>query len=272
MPAQRCRRARRQACPGAPRERPRERSEDRPIDAPEPSAPRLPTQDRQLMPQQEDLEFLRALRSAQQHHQLKQAAESQIDERPAHAQPPKLGKRQAIDLRAGAGLRARTEFLNPTRPPLDVYAPSSRVGRHSSSANADPSHFAVWRVATFLEEAEPQNSRTNLAANTRGRAHRRLQRCGRRMVPLDRSARHWHASNHNHTSSGYHANACLTLVSSPISSRNTAPSIRALLTTWIMRRGRQPKRRFGSRQPPRPSTLARAAMTARGCSCRGCVR
>jgi hypothetical protein len=52
------------------------------------------------MAEQEDLKFLRTLRSAQQHDQLKQPAQSQIDERPAHAQPPKLGKREAIDLRA----------------------------------------------------------------------------------------------------------------------------------------------------------------------------
>jgi len=47
------------------------------------------------MPEQQNFEFLRTLRSAQQHDQLKQPAEPQIDERPAHAQPPKLGKREA---------------------------------------------------------------------------------------------------------------------------------------------------------------------------------
>jgi len=67
------------------------------------------------MPQHEDLELLRTLRSAQQHDQLKQPAERDIDERPNHARPPKFGKGQAIDLRAEAAPRARTEFLNPTR-------------------------------------------------------------------------------------------------------------------------------------------------------------
>jgi hypothetical protein len=37
------------------------------------------------MSQQKDLEFLRPLRFAQQHDQLNQAAERQVDERPDHA-------------------------------------------------------------------------------------------------------------------------------------------------------------------------------------------
>jgi hypothetical protein len=36
------------------------------------------------MSEQEDLEFLRALRFAQEHDQLNQTAERQIDERPDH--------------------------------------------------------------------------------------------------------------------------------------------------------------------------------------------
>jgi hypothetical protein len=52
------------------------------IDGTQPRKPRLPAQNRQLMPEHQDLEFLRTLRSAQQHDQLNQAAESQIDERP----------------------------------------------------------------------------------------------------------------------------------------------------------------------------------------------
>jgi hypothetical protein len=66
------------------------------------------------MPEQQDFEFLRTLRSAQQNDQLKKPAESQINQRPAHAQPPELEKCEAIDLRADAALLARTEFLNPT--------------------------------------------------------------------------------------------------------------------------------------------------------------
>jgi hypothetical protein len=36
------------------------------------------------VPEHEDLQFLRALRSAQQHDQLNQTADCQIDERPDH--------------------------------------------------------------------------------------------------------------------------------------------------------------------------------------------
>jgi hypothetical protein len=48
----------------------------------------VPAQNRQLVPEQQDLEFLGALRSAQQHGQLNQTAERQIDERPDQAHLP----------------------------------------------------------------------------------------------------------------------------------------------------------------------------------------
>jgi hypothetical protein len=44
------------------------------------------------MPEQEDFELLRALRSAQQYDQLDQAAERQIDERPDHDNLPNQGR------------------------------------------------------------------------------------------------------------------------------------------------------------------------------------
>jgi hypothetical protein len=81
----------RRACPGAARQRPRECREKRPIHGPDRRPPRPSTQDRQLMPEQKDLEFLRTLRPAQQHDQLKQPAQSQINERPAHTHPSELG-------------------------------------------------------------------------------------------------------------------------------------------------------------------------------------
>jgi hypothetical protein len=62
------------------------------------------------MPEQEDLELPRALRSALQHDQLKQPAQSQVDERPAHTQPPKSG-------------RAKPSIREPT--PLSEPEPSS---------------------------------------------------------------------------------------------------------------------------------------------------
>jgi hypothetical protein len=61
------------------------------------------------MPEQQDFEFLRTLRSAQQNDQLKQPAESQINQRPAHAQPPELEKCEAIDLRADPGTNRVSE-------------------------------------------------------------------------------------------------------------------------------------------------------------------
>jgi hypothetical protein len=49
------------------------------------------------MPQQKDLELLRTLRSAQQHDQLKQPAQSQIDERPAHT-TSEVGERAKLPI------------------------------------------------------------------------------------------------------------------------------------------------------------------------------
>jgi hypothetical protein len=49
------------------------------------------------MPEHEDLELLRALRSEQEHDQLKQATKRQIDERPNHARPPELVEGEAIE-------------------------------------------------------------------------------------------------------------------------------------------------------------------------------
>jgi hypothetical protein len=65
------------------------------------------------MPEQKNLELLRPLRAAQQYDQLKQSAQAQIDERPNHARPPKLGRREATDLRAEAAPRGTTRVSEP---------------------------------------------------------------------------------------------------------------------------------------------------------------
>jgi hypothetical protein len=63
----------------------------------------------------EDLELLRALRSEQEHDQLKQATKRQIDERPNHARPPELGEGEAIEQPASPAINQRSEFSDPTR-------------------------------------------------------------------------------------------------------------------------------------------------------------
>src|SRR5215210_1857825 len=66
------------------------------------------------MPEHEDLELLRALRSEQEHDQLKQATKRQIDERPNHARPPELGRAKLSSNQPGPAINQRTEFSNPT--------------------------------------------------------------------------------------------------------------------------------------------------------------
>ena len=65
------------------------------------------------MPEQQDLEFLRTLRSAQQHDQLQQPAEPQIDERPSPRRTSEVGEEEAIDLRG----RRRSPTTNRVSEP-----------------------------------------------------------------------------------------------------------------------------------------------------------
>jgi hypothetical protein len=108
---QRCR-AHRRACPGAPRQRAPERSEHRSIDRPEPRSPRLPAQNCQLMSQQEELQFLRPLRFAQQHGQLNQPAERQTNDQTT--QTSGIRERRSYRCPCEAAPRPRTGFLNRT--------------------------------------------------------------------------------------------------------------------------------------------------------------
>src|SRR4029450_11451120 len=92
------------------------RREDRPSARPTPRSPRLPANDRQLMAKQEDLELLRALRSAQQHDQLKQPTERHIDERPNHARPPEIGEGEGIEPPAKPTAQTANRVSEPHAP------------------------------------------------------------------------------------------------------------------------------------------------------------
>jgi hypothetical protein len=65
------------------------------------------------MSEHKDLELLRALRSAQQHDQLKQATGHHIDERPNHARPPELEEGEAIEPPA---INRESSFRTPRAP------------------------------------------------------------------------------------------------------------------------------------------------------------
>jgi hypothetical protein len=76
----------------------------------------LPAQDRQLMPQNQDLQPLRAAPTRKQPHQPKQAPHGQLDERPQHAALPRPRPR-APNLASPNQRTAATEFANPTGEP-----------------------------------------------------------------------------------------------------------------------------------------------------------
>jgi hypothetical protein len=94
VPAQQRLRFHREGSPRATRHRPAERGQQQPIARRELRPPHLSPQDRQLVPQHEDLELLRALAAPEQHHQLEQTADEEVHHRHGQAQPPEDGKRR----------------------------------------------------------------------------------------------------------------------------------------------------------------------------------
>jgi hypothetical protein len=70
MPAQKRLRPHQERPPRATRQHPAERRENQPVPRRELRPPRLPPQNRQLVTQHEDLQFLRALAAPEQHDQL----------------------------------------------------------------------------------------------------------------------------------------------------------------------------------------------------------
>jgi hypothetical protein len=121
VPAQQRRRAHRKTRPGASRQRPRKRREDRSIDGTDPHSSGRPAQDRQLVPEHQDLELLRPFRSAQQQDELNQAAERHIDKRPNHAHLRNRGRAKLSIYVLTPTLRPRAEFLNPTRSSAKLF-------------------------------------------------------------------------------------------------------------------------------------------------------
>jgi len=77
-----------EAGPTPPRQQPRGRGEKDPIGVGELGPGHLPTQDRQLMAQHDDLEVLRALRSEPPRHQVEDASGQDVQERSEHAGKP----------------------------------------------------------------------------------------------------------------------------------------------------------------------------------------
>jgi hypothetical protein len=68
----------REDVPGAARKHPAERRQEHSIVHLESRAPALPAKDRELVPEHEDLEFLRSVASSDEHDQLQQAAEDDV--------------------------------------------------------------------------------------------------------------------------------------------------------------------------------------------------
>src|SRR6266545_3285208 len=172
VPAQQRRRTHRETPRRAPRQRSRERREDCPIHGPKPCSPRLPANDRQLMPEQEDLELFRALRSAQQHDQLKQPTERHVEERPNHARPPELGEGEGIEPPAKPTAQTANRVSEPHAPNLTT----QRSGKLRTSLRA----LRVQKIRsrrkseTFASASEFLHPRRGPRARTSLRTLRRI--------------------------------------------------------------------------------------------------
>jgi hypothetical protein len=88
MPAQQRLRSHQERPPRATWQHPTERSQEKPVGWRELRPPHLPPQNRQLVPQHQDLELLRALAAREQQDQLEQTAGKDVHQRQGHEQPP----------------------------------------------------------------------------------------------------------------------------------------------------------------------------------------
>ena len=91
VPAQQRPRTHQEHRPGPARQRTAQRRKQHSISLAKLQRLGLSPQDRELVPQDQDLEFLRTRRPAAQHEQREQSARNQIHERRQHARPPTDG-------------------------------------------------------------------------------------------------------------------------------------------------------------------------------------
>jgi hypothetical protein len=95
VPAQQRPRTDRESRPGPTRQRPTQRSQEQPVRLSQLRPPPLPAQDRELVPQHQDLQLLRPRRPTTEHHQPEQTANDHVRKRPQHAPPPPDGEADA---------------------------------------------------------------------------------------------------------------------------------------------------------------------------------
>jgi predicted amidohydrolase len=120
------------------------RRQQQPIAACQLRASLLPPQNRQLVAQNEQLEFLRAFAACEQHDEREQPTDKQIDEQ--HRQPPRKGAPDATRLPA-------TDLSQPTAPHDGVCAP------HGDLA------LTAVRASLLIAVAQPSCATKDVRAN-----------------------------------------------------------------------------------------------------------
>src|SRR5918994_4577347 len=119
MPAQHCLWLHREARPRRPRKRSTQRREQRAVNWADLRPTPLPTQDPQLVSQDQDLQLLRAARPGQQRHQREQVTDGEIHKRPQQARPLPLEDDKRPETTrppSQPSTKAPNQFANPTRP------------------------------------------------------------------------------------------------------------------------------------------------------------
>ena len=115
VPAQQRSRTDRESRPRPARHRATQRRQEQPIRLSQLLPPRLPAQDRELVPQHKDLQLLRPRRTAADDNQFEQTANDQVRKRPQHTRPPTDGKASYPAATSTTSPTHVTEFSNPTR-------------------------------------------------------------------------------------------------------------------------------------------------------------
>ncbi len=139
-------------CPDAPGYQPAERRQQQPVGRREPRTGDLPTQDRQLVPKDENLELLRALVAREQHDQLEQTAHDDAHQRPKHTTScererptlPPAGPRRSNMCTRHPGIRnAPTLRQRPDdaeTPWAQFHLPTTDTGRTDPSRSNRPTN------------------------------------------------------------------------------------------------------------------------------------
>src|SRR5260370_14850656 len=114
MPAEECCRCDKERSPTRPRQEPTRRCQEDTISRRQLRSTCLSMQDRELVPEHNDLELLELLRAGTKQYELKHAAEDQVAERPDQESTPRDQRDGRTTLRSTQAPRTPNRLTHPT--------------------------------------------------------------------------------------------------------------------------------------------------------------